>query len=642
LKKICFHIVLILLLASKTYGQTCFSLDKTTGCPGLTVTATDCSGAYKATYDFGDGSAKFVDGVTTHTYTTQGTYKVIQKVVTTSTCGCSYTSVEQIVTILPVRKPTFNLKFCLGGNVTLNITDDIDNQYVVNWGTGPTAVVNYNTPTNHTYTVDGTGKKITITPVHCGGIPVDTTIYPLDFFQTPDVTKVTVTNQHSSNGEIEFEFNAVKNQRYILQQSINNTTTYANIDTLTNLDGIQIIKIKNLNTQVNRYCYKLLSYDDCISPTLYPESKQICSIINTAVADPTNSEIDLSWSAHLAGNVFTYNIYRDDVKIASSGSTSYSDILVNCKVKYCYRIEVESNLTNIAGTNLQSVSDTQCVVALTSKIPPAVQNLNSTIQGNEISVSWNTPPGIVNKYTINRSANSNSTPFPFYQNYTGSIPFIDNNVNIPDNHYCFSVNYEDECGNTSLLSTSTTCPIVLSVSLDNNDNTINNLTWTPYSGNDASTITGYSIQVLDKNSNTLETITINSNSTLSYAHNTSGLNVQLVRYIVTPIKSTSTILTSNMVEIKYEGSIFLPNAFSPNGDGTNDVFSAKGKFIKSFKLTIFNRWGEVVYSDTDINSGWDGNYQNIPAPSSAYAYLVEAEDFWGKSFTKRGSVTLIK
>ncbi|RYG08535.1 MAG: hypothetical protein EOO07_25445, partial [Chitinophagaceae bacterium] len=151
----------------------------------------------------------------------------------------------------------------------------------------------------------------------------------------------------------------------------------------------------------------------------------------------------------------------------------------------------------------------------------------------------------------------------------------------------------DECGNPSILSPSTTCPIFLSVSLDNNDNTVNNLSWTSYSGDDATTLTGYLIQVLDENLNILETITSNSNTTLTYSHNTSGLDVQLVRYIVTPLKSTPTILKSNMVEIKYEGSIFLPNAFSPNGDGTNDVFTANGKFIKSFKLTIFNRWGEV-------------------------------------------------
>ena len=53
-------------------------------------------------------------------------------------------------------------------------------------------------------------------------------------------------------------------------------------------------------------------------------------------------------------------------------------------------------------------------------------------------------------------------------------------------------------------------------------------------------------------------------------------------------------------------SIFIPNAFTPDGDGLNDIFKAQGEFIAEFEIRIFDRWGQLVYHSTDITEGWDG------------------------------------
>ncbi len=73
------------------------------------------------------------------------------------------------------------------------------------------------------------------------------------------------------------------------------------------------------------------------------------------------------------------------------------------------------------------------------------------------------------------------------------------------------------------------------------------------------------------------------------------------------------------------GLIFLPNAFSPDGDGLNDAFRAitSSGNIASFRMYIYNRWGVLVFESQDISRGWDGTYKNDPAPSGAYVYKIE-------------------
>lgn len=70
--------------------------------------------------------------------------------------------------------------------------------------------------------------------------------------------------------------------------------------------------------------------------------------------------------------------------------------------------------------------------------------------------------------------------------------------------------------------------------------------------------------------------------------------------------------------------IFLPTAFTPNGDGKNDVFKILGGKIQKIDLKIFNRWGQVVFSTTDRTKGWDGSFAGKPQPPGNYVYVLKA------------------
>lgn len=89
---------------------------------------------------------------------------------------------------------------------------------------------------------------------------------------------------------------------------------------------------------------------------------------------------------------------------------------------------------------------------------------------------------------------------------------------------------------------------------------------------------------------------------------------------------------------------YIPNAFSPNGDGTNDFFGGKGDFIKEYKMLIFDRWGNMIYRTDDISKPWDGksNYGDATSQQDVYVYSIEIVDFKRIKHTYRGTITLVR
>ncbi|MES2847741.1 MAG: gliding motility-associated C-terminal domain-containing protein, partial [Bacteroidota bacterium] len=96
------------------------------------------------------------------------------------------------------------------------------------------------------------------------------------------------------------------------------------------------------------------------------------------------------------------------------------------------------------------------------------------------------------------------------------------------------------------------------------------------------------------------------------------------------------------LKVKKPTDFWMPNAFTPNGDGSNDYFSAYGTTIKKGLLRIYNQWGQLLYETTDIKGGWDGKYKGLPQPVGVYAYVVFAEMYNGSSVTDKGFLNLIR
>lgn len=110
---------------------------------------------------------------------------------------------------------------------------------------------------------------------------------------------------------------------------------------------------------------------------------------------------------------------------------------------------------------------------------------------------------------------------------------------------------------------------------------------------------------------------------------------------VTDVNGCTSTKKSEVVS-KCPASIFVPNVFSPNNDGSNETFFAVTQDVVQYHLFIYDRWGTLVFETTDTNASWNGKFESKDAPSDAYVYLINYTGANDISGTLRGNVTLIR
>tara|TARA_Y100000816_G_C26038144_1_gene543645 strand:- start:27 stop:425 length:399 start_codon:yes stop_codon:yes gene_type:complete len=101
---------------------------------------------------------------------------------------------------------------------------------------------------------------------------------------------------------------------------------------------------------------------------------------------------------------------------------------------------------------------------------------------------------------------------------------------------------------------------------------------------------------------------------------------------------TTIVSVSNTIEVPKTQLIYIPTVFSPDGDGTNDLFYVKGQNIGHLCLEVYNRWGQEVFSAPTLGDRWDGTYRGQACPMGTYVYRL----LWDKKTIKTGTITLIR
>jgi len=89
-------------------------------------------------------------------------------------------------------------------------------------------------------------------------------------------------------------------------------------------------------------------------------------------------------------------------------------------------------------------------------------------------------------------------------------------------------------------------------------------------------------------------------------------------------------------------TLYIPNTFTPNNDGKNDVFMAEGTFINSFEMDIYDRWGNLVTTLEDLTASWNGYFKGKEAPVDVYVYKATATDINGKQLNYQGQINLVR
>ena len=135
-----------------------------------------------------------------------------------------------------------------------------------------------------------------------------------------------------------------------------------------------------------------------------------------------------------------------------------------------------------------------------------------------------------------------------------------------------------------------------------------------------------------------------SNNPCHFYNDSSTYNVSLIIN-----KSTACADTFNM-DVPYvthdtTAFVYVPNAFSPNNDGDNDVlgFFRQDTFcLKNFEIAIYSRWGEKVFETTDINSTWDGTFNGEKLHSNVFSYYCKTVTTTGKQIIRKGNISLLQ
>jgi gliding motility-associated-like protein len=124
--------------------------------------------------------------------------------------------------------------------------------------------------------------------------------------------------------------------------------------------------------------------------------------------------------------------------------------------------------------------------------------------------------------------------------------------------------------------------------------------------------------------------------------------------IATPLSTTSYVLvvtgangckSSDTVTVKVEvncGDVFVPNAFSPNNEGKNELECVYGNCIKSMEFSVYDRWGEKVFTSTDTKICWDGTYKGKKLNTGVFVYYLKATLYNRSEISKKGNINLFR
>jgi len=118
-------------------------------------------------------------------------------------------------------------------------------------------------------------------------------------------------------------------------------------------------------------------------------------------------------------------------------------------------------------------------------------------------------------------------------------------------------------------------------------------------------------------------------------------------YTVTITDSANCVITDTVTIFVNEvcGSVYVPTAFSPNGDGENDMLFVRGGCITDLDFIVYDRWGNKIFETQDQNIGWDGTYKGQPMNTGTYVYYLQAvtsKNGVPGNVTKKGNVTLVR
>lgn len=601
-----------------------FQVDQVKGCAPFTITITDanlittgqCTPGTPCLMDF-QGNGTTSPNQFSFTYANPGTYRL-------SVLYQSIGADDITVTVTDNPSPTFEVYTCVGNQVSLKVTEkfydtysiDFDNdgvaETVIPSGNNAVAQHNYGATTGaHTIAVRGRNTNA------ANNCQILTEVYtPLGTLPTPAITTMTAIDANN----LKIDMTSVPNVLYKLEIALNNASIF---QVYQNIYETNTVTIPNLLIDANFYCFRLSAFDPCSGTNTYGNT--ICSQDFDVAFD--NGVNDLTWRTS-PGGITATEIRRNGATYTTipGAPLEFLDSDYDCNKNYCYQLITQYG-------SARSISLSKCGVGKLTTTFPAIDNVSAVVRDG-VELLWEADPTIdIQHFEIMRSVPG--VPLSFY-GLTSDQTFIDAAYDYTGG-MCYQVNYTDHCNNRSAPGI-IACPIALTGTLD--DKNAVTLNWTAYNG----WTDGVASYLINKNRADGAPITTFSTTDTTFVDYDPADNNQIVIYTITAIPNVGGVdrrSVSNQVKLEKEAKLILPTAFTPNGDGVNPLFTISGKFVSKMSIQIFDRWGVLVFS-SDKNEPWDGTKGGKVMPESAYVWKAEVVDTAGRTFSREGTVLLLR
>lgn len=558
----------------------------------------------------------------TYTYSTPGSYMIYLTIQT----GSANNQDSLLITVLQSQIPEFELRSCQSNGLVVEITDTFYDSFIVDFGDGNSTTVLAGGPDpNHfyadtqTYIVTVTGRLVNA-PTNC--LSDSRPFSPSAQIVPPTINTMLVQD----NNDIDLTFTFPQNLSYRLEAAVANAQNFQFFQTLTQNDTN--LSISGFSPDVQQYCFRISAIDPCFGNVLY--SNINCSL--STDLNIINNENLLSWQTVEQGNgEENYQVSRNTIPnfiTFPSGTFNFDDKQVNCNVDYCYTV------TNLYDNGSQSISTSICGTSFSTDTPPSIENMSVDIVSDGVVLFWDNYPDIDESFI--RQLTSGNTVLSVDTTSTNPAFLSTDLDEYPQT--CYQHTYLDVCGNMSETN-SRFCSILLS-GTSNPDGSIT-LSWSDYEGW-VGGVQNYILEKYTKDGVLFESIDLGTQTT--YQDDIDGTLDQILTYIIlaNPVDTTFPSIHSNVRETARRAQLYYPDAFTPNGDGLNDVFKPEFLFIKYYDLKIYSRWGELVFSSDDPKVGWDGLIRGEAADQDSYTFLTQSEDFRGLKISRSGIVLLLR
>lgn len=613
-----------------TSAQGNFQVNQKKGCAPFTVTATSlvaCGGA--CLYDYLGNGFNTTDpdnlfgASTTFTYSTPGKFTL--RFCSSNNCTTpDELEIEVVANILP----DFDLYTCNGNAVQVKINDTNYNQYLISYSDGTSLTVPSGSMAkdNHSFLDGAGGKTISVKGRNLNAADNCNT-------QTKTFTAVASIPVPAFSSLTAINATAVDLVYTLPNQVLGRvdiaTNTTSAFQQLKNVYEDTRDTLTSLNNESNYYCFRLGTIDACTNTVTYTATP-ICSMVFAATAKDGFNQLD--WTTN-SSSMVNYTLRREQaayvVGIPATDRTR-NDADALCNVNYCYQL-----VANYPG-GVTSTSLEKCVSSFSTQKPPALTDLSATYNAaSTLELSWENAPAAT-EYSIYKSVGGSAY---FLTTALPASPFIDTQTSLAA-PTCYKVPYKDGCNNISD-ATLEACPVFLTGSVSN-DNKVS-LNWTPYTGWQAG-VTAYRLEKYSQSGARIRVYPPSLSTTFLDEENDLTNQVTYYKVFAIPADPGLQTVNSNNLEIIRRPNLFYPTSFTPDKQGPveNEVFKVYGQYVASFEMEIFNRWGELMFTTTDFDIGWDGTFRGTDQPDGTYAFVANITDFAGRTSTRSGSIVLLR